>query len=76
MKFPFNCKYEGCGALNPLDYAEKDIYRYECVVCGRKNAHAMSRERFEILRLRRSGVPQWLLPRGGRQLCYCAGAFL
>ena len=49
MKFPFNCNYEGCGALNPLDYAEQDLYRYECVVCGRKNAHALSRERFEIL---------------------------
>lgn len=49
MKFPFNCNYEGCWALNPLDYAEQDLYRYECVVCGRKNAHAMSRERFEVL---------------------------
>ncbi len=49
MKFPFHCNYERCGVLNPLDYIEQNLYRYKCVVCGRKNAHAMSRERFEVL---------------------------
>lgn len=49
MKFPFLCGFEGCGALNPLDYAEQDLYRYECAVCGRKNAHILSREKFEVI---------------------------
>lgn len=43
------CNYENCWALNPLDYAEHDLYRYECVVCGRRNAHALRQEKFEVL---------------------------